>query len=222
VEEPEQYEFSYPGSTEESNALMAEFGEDLEESVVVNEDENIAYYAGKKIASGEDLDELAGKIHEWMESSSYFPNVVIEGERGNQTIVNIVKKGALDNFEMEEVTGFDHSYSDIIGSKYSRMASLLSESSAPGGEGDDGSAYDLADGRNFTGVDEPTVASVVEEYLDGKAVSMASFEDFASFVEDAYGVPREVLADYEDAWFDDDRRTLIACIRDNAHKEIEG
>jgi len=213
-----EYEFVYPKDTQESNELEKEFFDDPE-AIYINEDEKTAFYADKAIIEVDNIDDMPKEIYEWMEANSYWPAVIIQGERGNQTVVSIVKKGALDNFDAHVEEDID--FNDSFGSHKTLAITYENKvEAASGADGDDGSAYDLAEGRNFTGVNEENIGEVVAEYLDGKATSMASFEDFSGFVEDIYGVPKEVTAEYEDAWVDEDPRRLIACIKDNAVRNL--
>jgi hypothetical protein len=228
--EPElEYEFVYPKDTQESNELGEEYFDDPE-AIFINEDELTAYYAGKQIAKitseqygSQGLDALAGPIYKWMEREQYWPSVILQGERDNQTVLSINKKGALDDFESRPIR--DEEFEDSLGSRDTFAKSLFANTEVEGGsdtDGDDGSAYSLLDGRNFSGVNEENAEGVVAEYLDGKAMSLASFEDFAGFVEDIYGISKDITSDYEDAWVDEDQRKLVACIMDNAVRNVIG
>lgn len=98
---------------------------------------------------------------------------------------------------------------------------FLKTSGTAGGEGDDGSAYDLTDGnRNFTGVDETVLGSVVDEFLTGKAISIASFNEFSGVMKDMYGLSKEHTASLEDAWINHDKLGLVASIKKNATKDL--
>jgi len=114
----------------------------------------------------------------------------------------------------------------LFGSRISAISSLLANTetlaSAVGGEGDDGSAYDLLDGgRNFTGVNETVAGVIVDEYLTGKATSFASLKDFAGFAEDVWGMPKQAaLSGMATAWHNDDRRALVAYITRHAKKDM--
>lgn len=231
-EEPEaelEYEFVYPKDTQESNELGEEYFDDPE-AITINEDELTAYYAGKRIAKitseqygSQGLDALAGPIYKWMEREQYWPNVILQGERGNQTVLSINKKGALDDFEARPIQ--NEEFEDSLGSRDTFAMHMFANTEAEAGsdnDGDDGSAYSLLDGRNFSGVNEENAEGVVAEYLDGKAMSLASFEDFAGFVEDIYGISKDITSDYEDAWVDEDQRKLVACIMDNAVRNVIG
>ena len=134
--------------------------------------------------------------------------------------------------EEEDIFGFNDTMASmepstegcgLSGDATSIAASLIANiealSSAPGGEGDPGDAYDLLDGgRNFTGVDENMVEGSVHEYLNGKATSFASLEDFAGFVEDIYGI-KEASKYIAEAWHNEDAKTIVAFIKQNAKKD---
>lgn len=184
-----------------------------------------AFYAGKQIAEANDLDELAGEIAEWMETQQYWPNVWLAQERGDVSLMSIQKKGALDNFEVEQERMTSGDYHGTVGSQVSTIKNLFANTetlaSPVGGEGDDGSAYDLLEEeRNFTGVDEDVVTGTVEEYLNGKATSLATFEDFCGYVGDIYGIKKDASIKMAEAWHNDDQKTLVAFIKENATQDL--
>lgn len=204
-----------------------------EEDIVINEEEGgkhgrpyVAYYTGKPIAEAKELDGLADQLHDWMEKSQYWPNIWGGRERGDFVQYVLKKVGSVDNFEAEQEVMTSGDYAGAVGSHVSNIASLLANTetlaSAPGGEGDDGAAYDLAENREFTGVDEDLVTATVEEYLNGKATSMASFEDFAGFMADVYGIKKLASVCLADAWYNDDPSPIVAFIKENAVQDLLG
>jgi hypothetical protein len=219
VEEPEpvkepKYELinHEPESDEEAEDFF-----DTTEAITIGEDGKTAYYAGREICEVDDPQFLPDEIHEWMEKNKYWPNVIGVSDHGNPFCYSVEKIGSLgaDKASIEGL-GF-------VGSKQSGvMSTLLSGidtiASATGGEGDDGSAYDLVDDRNTTGVDENMVEATVEEYLNGKATSFASLEDFAGFVEDVYGI-KNAAKQIENAWHSDDAQAIVSFIKQNAVKD---
>ena len=125
-----------------------------------------------------------------------------------------------DHFEIDSEPNTAGDYAGITGSQ-SFAGALLAEleTEANGGLGDDGSAYDLSEGggRNFTGVNEADVEVVASQYIEGKAVSFASLEDFMGFIGDAYGV-KQSSAEFRDAWHADDIQALSSLIVKHATK----
>ena len=179
----------------------------------------VAYYEGNEVARGDELDDLADDIKEYMDRMDYMPGILLEEERGEVKPLMIQKRGALDNFEVESDVNTAGDYAGITGSQ-SFAGALLAEleTSANGGLGDDGSAYSLLDeGRNFTGVNEEDVEVVASQYIEGKAVSFATLADFMGFIDDAYGVT-QASAEFRDAWHADDIKALSGLIAKHATK----
>ena len=227
----EQYEL-VGFETAEANEIaqdLVDSGEiESEEVVSINDDEMIAYYGGKPIAESpnKDWDELAGAIQKWMDEGGFFPNIVSFDDHGGITPQTIRKKSAIDNYDAEPLP-LDTGDSTVVGSKETFAGALLAniaeiekKASAPGGEGDDGSAYSLlTEDRNFTGVDETEASIVVDEYITGKAASMSGLGDFMGFIGDAYGVPKEASKDFEQAWHNNDKIALAKAIQKHATRD---
>lgn len=229
-EEEKEYPYELIMYTPEpSESEDEEFDEDFfenepyyDDAITINEDEMTAFYGGKPIAKSKDWDELATQIKEWMDKENYWPSIYVQHERGDMDPYIIQKKGAMDNFEVESETNYISDEQGMVGSHTTSMSNLLASietlSSMPGGEGDDGSAYDLAEDHNFSGVDEEMVTVTVDEYLAGKATSLASFEEFEGYVSDVYGI--EKTSSMEDAWYNDDSQELVSYIKENATRDL--
>ena len=155
------------------------------------------------------------------EKASDIVDLVLELKEHKET----PEEPSVDNFEIEPEED-EMASEELFGSRMSVISTLLANTetvaSAVGGEGDDGSAYDLLDGgRNFTGVDETVASVVVDEYLNGKATSFASLEDFGGFVSDMYDIPaHKVQAGVAEAWAADDRRAIVAFIKTHATTDL--
>jgi hypothetical protein len=201
----------------------AEYVEDMD--ININEDEMTAYFAGKPIAEADPkadslYDDLATKIHDWMIKEQYWPSIWIINERGNMLLQRLQKKAAVDNFEVE-VNPTDTEHLEIGGQTsfannlLTSMETIEKMASAPGGEGDDGSAYDLIEGggRNTTGIDETEASLITKEFLNGKACSIATLEDYLGFMRDNYGVPKNATIAFKQAWFNDDAKGLMDAVK---------
>ena len=154
------------------------------------------------------------------EKASDIVDLVLELQKHKEQ----VDEPSVDAFEVEPQYEEQES-EDMFGSRFSSVQTLLANTetlaSATGGEGDDGAAYDLAEDRNFTGVDESIASAVVAEYLNGKATSFASLADLAGFIHDEYniGLPC-VTAGIADAWEADDERAIVAFIKKQVNNNI--
>jgi hypothetical protein len=206
-----------------------ELVEPSDEDIIINEDTGwrnqnnyTAQYGGKTIAEANDIDELADDVKQWMEKNKFWPSIYGINERGNIIPYAIQKIGAVDNFEMDPIY---NNKENLFGSHVSTIKNIFANTevfTSPVGDlGDDGSAYDiLEEDRNFTGVNEELASLTVNEYLNGKATSLASFEDFCNHIKDFYGIDKESSSKVVDAWYDDSEVDLVSFIKENAKKDL--
>lgn len=182
-----------------------------------------AFYEGKEIAKATELDELADEIQFYLsQDKDYTPNIIHVGERGDMSFMSLTKKSGFDIFA-EDVVEDEDDYTDNLGAHASFAHRVLdSLASAPGGLGDDGSAYDLTKSREFAGVDEEEAEVVAEQYLEGGAVGFADVDDFVGFVGDSYGIKAakdsDLYKNFKRAWHNRDKKSLSTLIVGNAVK----
>lgn len=69
---------------------------DMQDGITIN-DQNEAFYSGKRIATADNMEDLLYKIKEWTIKQSYFPNIYYVNERGNIDMAQIVFKARPHN-----------------------------------------------------------------------------------------------------------------------------
>lgn len=217
VDEESDYEF-VPTEADDLDFLGEPDGDVV--IIILGDAECVASYKGKVLARHASLDLLADKVQAWVSKNKFNPGIRLSS-KNTQVPAILQRKG---DFSYSEKPVAEHlSVGSVDSHAVNLLANIQTLSSATGGEGDDGSAYDVIhEGRNFTGVDETMATAAVEEYLNGKACSFASLEDFAGFVQDMYGITaKKTAARVAEAWHNNDAAAIVSFIKRNAKIDIK-